>query len=163
MSIAGCELSRIMVTDFVQLAPDRTASLVSKSPTELEVSLLGPSFTVSAAGHTAEVWVSVEKRVQPGNDHELAWVPASDKLYPLVIDPQFRNQGGLHRWVGSIKLPAARGTAPFRVVIREYELFQTDPGGLQMNRPVEIAKDGLGKNQTTADNARLTYVDTIVV
>jgi hypothetical protein len=75
----------------------------------------------AAAEGGSTVEVSVETRPAGGSD--LGWV--------LVPDATFRLQGGAQlgarrTWSGRVTLPAARGTKPFRLVIREHELFLVD-------------------------------------
>jgi hypothetical protein len=130
-SVAGMHLSPIVRTDFIQLTPDRVASVV-----------LAPhggtaTVTVSGIGPTSEVdgnrlyWGSVEVEVQTRidgmPDDELAWRAYTEfQEYPLSLDPQM--EAGEIRWTGTVSLPGPQERPrDLRLEIREYETL--DPTG----------------------------------
>ncbi len=127
MSVQGpqgdVKLSRVVLADFAQLAPDRSATVVfdSQDATKLTVTVTGASYAASAVGpQSSQIEVGVEKKLE--NAGALGWVPASDEAFALQ-----RSKGrGIGGWTGTVTLPAARDSQPFRLVIKEYELLFTD-------------------------------------
>ena len=69
-SIIGTEVSRVVVVDFAQLTPDRSASMTVLSPTQVRVSLVGVGITTNA------VQIEGQHRLAGGTD-ELLVVPAA--------------------------------------------------------------------------------------
>ena len=120
-SIAGVELSHVVLADFAQLTPDRSASLTvdAATPTRARLVVGGPA----PDGPTKSVvTVTVEERAENiGTD--LGWVPApadrvsvsEDSPAPPVL------------WSGTISFAARPVPGVFRVVIRESEVIEIDP------------------------------------
>ena len=125
ISVEGAHLSRVMLSDFVQLAPDRMASIVrdDAETTLLQVAVTGRSYDLlkNIAG-PGQVEVSVEER-RPGTDPtttgELAWTPATADT--IVLEPAQQRVSGPTVWQGAVTLPA--GPGPFRIVIKEFDLY----------------------------------------
>lgn len=124
-SLPGAHLSRVVQADFVQLAPNRTATVTSRSdPSDLRkvsVSVAGSTFTDPATGGAGtQVVVSVEAR-QPNVPGELGWTPVPNSTKEL----QAQRQRGTSQliWSADILLPRPVGTTPYRLVIKEYEPF----------------------------------------
>ncbi|MBI2322219.1 MAG: hypothetical protein HYU88_09075 [Chloroflexi bacterium] len=129
-SVSGAHLSRVVLADFAQLTPDRSATLTfaSNKPTSVSVALSGVSYASSAAGSgPGVVEASVEERLA-GVEGDLGWVPVPGLLgrpVPLLPQPGTR---GTTQWAGQVTLPAARGSRPFRLVIREFERYRPAAG-----------------------------------
>jgi hypothetical protein len=115
-SITNAHLSRVVLADFAQLAPNRTASIVFKDPTHLTISVSGP--IGSRKLDRNEIEVSVEER-NPQIEGDLGWVPTKEK----PIRQSTHQQGAGVIWIGEITLPKRRGSQRFRLVIKEYELY----------------------------------------
>ncbi len=110
-------LSRVVLADFIQLAPDRSASLTFDpvNPNLVNVSVSGFSHDKAlGTGHNI-VEVSVERR-RPDGEGELGWVPVEGATFPLTFT---RDHSGQTIWTGQIKLPSS--SEPLRLVIREFE------------------------------------------
>ena len=112
-----------MLSDFVQLTPDRNASITRDAgdPQLLHLTVSGHSYEqLKSADGPSRVEVSVEER-RPGLDaslaEELAWTPVGT---PVVLQAQTRIAGATF-WQGNVNLPA--GAGPFRIVIKEFELY----------------------------------------
>ncbi len=120
---ADVKLSRVVLADFAQLAPDRTATVVldQADQAKVNVTVTGPTYAASEASRGSQVEVSVEKR-QGNVEGVMGWVPASTE--PFALTRQRRRIGSA--WTGSVTLPGPRGSQPFRLVIREYEIYYTD-------------------------------------
>ena len=137
---ADVHLSRVVLADFAQVAPDRSVTVQSQLGSDTaEIEAFGLSYSeVHSAPddpeHTegpSSMDVTVETRGDiPG---ELGWEPAgaaqplSDEQLvgfpPFVVFPQ-----GTTRWHGRVALPAPRGSQPMRLVVREYEELQQRQG-----------------------------------
>jgi hypothetical protein len=118
-SIVDAHLSRVVLADFAQLLPGRSASITfdGLDPTVLNLAVTGLTF---AAPSAASMVVTVQEQV-PGSG-ALAWIPASitrlEPVKPLL--------GKDALWAAQIQLPAARGSRPMRLLIQEYEIYATD-------------------------------------
>jgi hypothetical protein len=132
-SVPDAHLSRVVLAEFAQLMPDRSAS-ITLDPLDLaKLELAVTGLTYTGPG-TASVRVTVQ--TQPADvDGELAWVPVS--VTPLAA---YRGTGPDTLWTASLTLPAPRGSRPFRLLIEEFETYAVDVSG--------------GKTQT-----RLVYAD----
>jgi hypothetical protein len=117
-SLPGAELSHVVLADFAQLAPDRSASVTfGADPLAVNVSVNGNGYALSADGQTlGTVEVTVEQH-DPGIPGDLGWVPA---LPPQKLAALSLSTGGV-LWRGKVSLPAARGSKPMRLVLSEYD------------------------------------------
>ena len=134
-SIPDAHLSRVVLADYAQLTPDRTALVTYGSATSLEVAIAGycfksqsieleiPNYNTFAAGklHGNPMTISLEAQMI-GTD--LGWVPVPKSEVGL---PPLDGPNGLTYWKGSIGLPADKGGYKLRLVIREYEVFIGGP------------------------------------
>jgi len=122
---ADVKLSGVVLADFAQLAPDRSATVVfdSRDQTKLTVTITGPTYAASDVGSGgSQMEVSVQKKL-PKSSGAPGWMPASDEVFTL------QRQKGIRRmptWSGTVTLPAQRGSQRFRLIIKEYELLFTD-------------------------------------
>jgi hypothetical protein len=117
-SISGAHLSPVVLADFVQLVPDRTASVVP-DPQQANQVLVTVAGVQGSAGpvRTSVVEVTVEE-TNPKVPGDLSWTPvAGSKPTPLP-----RITAG--EWRGPVALPAP-GPKQYRVVIKEFEVFDT--------------------------------------
>lgn len=117
-SITGSHLSPVVLADFVQLVPDRTASIVPdpKNGNQVIVTVAGIQGSAAPVRKSVvEVWLEEANPHVPG---ELSWttVPGS-KPIPLP-----RTSSG--EWRGTVALPAPEAK-PYRIVIKEFEVFDT--------------------------------------
>jgi hypothetical protein len=139
-SVDGVHLSRVVLADFVQLAPERTVSItaVAGAPALRIVTVTGPSYTHFKGYNTATqlyevaprstvMGVTLETQVV-GDD--AGW--AIQQVFPLAHD------ASQQLWSGRIELktvPGTPGAKPMRLVIREIEAF-TVAGDLEQSRIV---------------------------
>ncbi len=141
-SIKGAHLSPVVLADFAQLVPDRTASVTrdGKNPNQVLVTVAG---VPGGAGLKRQTKVEVEvEEANPAVKGELAWTPVQ-KNRPVVL-PKVQAQ----QWTGSVPLPPASGKQ-YRIVIKEYEVF---------NVPKE-ADSSKGQRK----DERLVYADALPV
>ncbi len=123
-SLPNAHLSRVVLADFMQLAPNRAASITfdPMDPTSVQLAVNGLTYTGPG---TATMTATLEMQV-PGRA-DSAWLPVAD--IPLTAHT-FGGPDTL--WTGHVVLPAARGSRPFRLVIREFETYTVDsPGSVQ--------------------------------
>jgi hypothetical protein len=147
-SIPDAHLSRIVTANFIQLAPDRFASvIVDQKSGVANVTVTGRTYSkVDGRVGPSKVDVTIERRRPEVTDdfEELGWIAngPAQVLSPFV---QNQNEG---TWSGSIQLPSDHQSTRYRLVIREYELI--------LNGKIFIGGIKL-KGQ------RLVYADTIEV
>ena len=134
-SIPDAHLSRIVLADFAQLTPDRTAAVTYATPNSLQVMVTGfgyktssieleiPNLNVFASQklHGNPMTISLEAQMI-GTD--LGWVPVPNSEVSML--PQ-DGPNGSTVWKGGMELPADRGSVKLRLVIREYEVFIGGP------------------------------------
>jgi hypothetical protein len=147
-SVAGTELSRVIVADCVQTTPDRLlwTSADPNNPFGVRVSLSGvaPRFNgniacpnrvvarveVSMPGTSAPVWVPVDA----------PWTALSEMQVSKTVSV----------WSGEVFLPQIRGSQRYRLVVEEYEFLNTDPdrglvnsNAMQLRSMVNIGKSAV--------------------
>jgi hypothetical protein len=117
-SLAGAELSGVVLADFAQLAPDRSASVTfGADPRYVNVAVSGTGYALTADGQTfGTVEVTVERR-DPGVPGDLGWTPVSA---PQKLSTAPLSSGDM-LWRGKVDLTVTRGSEPLRLVIREFE------------------------------------------
>jgi hypothetical protein len=121
-------LSRVVLADFIQLAPDRFASITRDGSSKLvrHVTVTGASYKMlNGQPGPSQMEVSLEKMrpgVKPDVAGELAWEPISSTLTSnsLALSNQL-DKSGSTVWSGDITLPD--GTETYRLVIKEFELY----------------------------------------
>jgi len=150
-SVPGVEISPVVIADFVQLAPKRTASIVWGGNT-FTVQVQGYTYGKSSFGRAALVTAQVEKAAEAA-DADLGWTPAGDEFTltipgatartgstaqaaePLLVQPRPTLLPGVLTtlptvWRSSaIPAPAWEAGTRYRVVLREYEWYEGDEAG----------------------------------
>jgi hypothetical protein len=144
-SIADCFVSRVVLTDFIQVIPDRVAAVTYESPQKLKVQVAGvfglaknidisevektPAELLSSASMTA----SLERHA---GDGDLGWIPLNPIQLPgpmvVVVDPNAMTPEKVYStkmlWSKEFNLTEPlknpRGQNGLRVVIKEYERYQ---------------------------------------
>jgi hypothetical protein len=142
-SLKGVEVSRVVQADFVQIAPNRVATLTFPSATTVHVTVTGYGYSEGQVEDFGdEVAVTVEEEIHGVTDPDLRWTAVSS---PVLLTSTFIGAEELS-WTGKVTLPAARGSRPFRIRIEEREIY-VGPGG------------------TFAPNyvPRVTYLDTLEI
>jgi hypothetical protein len=157
-SVTDAHLSRVVLADFAQLAPDRLATVIfdPDRPKVCAVTVCGPGYSKSGVGNGAsQMEVTLETRVPGVQDETLGWVPVSSIAYPLNLTDATPD---VYTWSGGVTLPTDRGSKRYRLVIREYEKFVAD--GVFVNPPI-VPRANLGADailkSTTPPARRLVY------
>lgn len=138
ISVENAHLSRVMLADFIQLAPDRNAAVTfdGSNPALVNISVSGVGYTGSRAAKNSEMEVSVETKNANVPDLDLGWTPADNGTFPLTAAEQFGGTG--ITWSGQVTLPGPRGQNSYRLTIKEYERFIAD-GTLASKTPMIAA------------------------
>ena len=136
-------MSRVVQADFVQIAPDRLATLTFPSPTKVRVSVAGVGYVTGPVQGLGPVTATVEEEIPGVTDPDLKWAAVPKSTVTLV--PAY-SAGEEVTWTGEVTLPAARGSRPFRIRIEEAELY-VGPGGALA--PVYVP--------------RVTYIETLQI
>ena len=127
-SIPGAHLSPIVLADFAQLMPERSASVVvnPSNVSKATVSVSGVNGTaLPARTSTVEVIVEQANPTVPG---EIGWSPAPGSQ--AVALPRVNT----NQWVGEVTLPPPGGPAQYRLVVKEYEVFALTEEGAPLRR-----------------------------
>lgn len=136
-SIPGVELSHVVLADFAQLAPDRSASLALDPATPTQARLVVGGFAPSGPANST-VTVTVETRVAAiGSD--LGWTPAPPEVASATEDSPAPSQPESVLWSGTITFSSEPRPGEFRVVVREFEEAATIPGTASYSRLVYAA------------------------
>lgn len=122
-SIPGAHLSPIVLADFAQLMPERFASVVinPSNPSKATVSVSGVNGTALPA-RTSTVEVIIEQANQ-NVAGALAWTPVPG-IHAITL-PRVNN----NQWVGEMTLPPPGGLTQYRLVVKEYEVFNLTEEG----------------------------------
>ena len=144
-SIADCFVSRVVLTDFIQVIPDRVAAVTFESPQKIKVQVAGvfglandldikdlektPADLLSSASMTA----TLERHA---GDGDLGWFPATPKQVPgplnMLVDPDAMIPEKVYNtkmlWSKEFSLTEPlknpHGKNGLRIVIKEYEKYQ---------------------------------------
>lgn len=124
-SIAGLELSPMSTVEWVQLAPDRSATVTLDLVdfTKVTVTVAGRSAqgTAAAPGQPNRVSVIVQQ-TSLGKSGDLDWTvvgPADGQPLNAATQPD-----GTVLWTGTLRLPTVRLLKTYRIVITETERFE---------------------------------------
>jgi hypothetical protein len=141
-SIAKAHISRVVLTDFIQIVPDRTAAVTVNSEKKVTVQVAGVfglrepqelSTPVQLRSHQFFTAV-LEKKTGAGS---FDWAPVkpetpAQQMMTAVVNPDLmtpmKQYGAKMVWAKEITVPdpvLKRGTGAYRVVIKEYEVYQT--------------------------------------
>jgi len=117
-SIPEKHLSKLVLADVAQLLPDRTASVarLPSNPNVVTISVVGSQGHIGPP-RTSLVEVAVEE-FNPNVPDELGWTPVPN-LSPITL-----SRADTRLWTGQVGLPPSTGQKQYRLVIKEYEVFQ---------------------------------------
>jgi hypothetical protein len=135
-SLQGVELSRVVLADFVQLTPDRSAvvSINPMNPSQARVFVggLAPQGPASPL-----LTVTVEQRI-PTILTDMGWQAAPAKIVTVTEDQPAPNQPDSVLWAGTVAFQTAPASGDFRVVVREFERIPIWQGST--SAPVEYGQ-----------------------
>jgi hypothetical protein len=122
-SVEDAHLSRVVLADYAQLAPDRATSVVfaGRSLTQLHASLSGISYAETATRPgPGEARATVEER-NFALDEEVGWTPV---ISDVVMEPM-PGRGGTTVWTADLTLPHPRSEGRYRLVLEQFEVLPT--------------------------------------
>lgn len=158
-SVRNAFVSRVVLADFAQIAPDRLMTIGpdAGNPRKIGVAIAGPTFNKSEAqSDGGDFEVIVETRRSDISDPDLGWVPVPDADIQLLPHKITDDLAPL-LWSGVITLPEPRGSRPYRLVVKEYERHIN----------MEVAyKTGGGAGQTISQRRygrRVVYADAVEI
>jgi hypothetical protein len=120
-SLPGIQLSRVVQADFIQLTPDRSMGLTYPSDTEVNVEVLGPGYLGTADTGTPDTMRAyLQLKTVETSDPDLQWItdPAQPDGTLLTVSSSSTTNTV---WRGTVTLPKARGTVPYRILVAEFE------------------------------------------
>jgi hypothetical protein len=120
-SLPGIQLSRVVQADFIQLTPDRSMGLTYPSDTEVAVEVVGPGYLATAMSGTPDTMRAyLQLKSVETSDPDLQWIidPAQPDGTLLAVTS---SSATLTVWKGTVTLPKARGTVPYRILVAEFE------------------------------------------
>ena len=133
-SITGVELSHVVLADFAQLSPDRSAALTvdPADPRSARLVVAG----LSPSGPTKSlVTTTVEARRKDVNT-DLGWQVAAPADVQVIEDQPAPSQPDAILHAATIRFAARPQPGAFRIVIREFELIEIDaPPELLSDKP----------------------------
>jgi hypothetical protein len=135
-SLSGLELSKVVLADFVQLSPDRSAVL-SVDPSDPRKARVFVGGLVPEGPTESSFTVSVERRMANVLS-DAGWEPAPATVVTVVEDPPGSGSLDTMLWSGSIRFAKMPPKGQYRVVVREYEVIRRDPN-LPFAMAVEVA------------------------
>jgi len=120
-SVTGVHLSPVVVTDFVQLTPDRTVSTAPAGIGRVKVTVTGPSYDRAGDDdRKALVRVTVEES-EPAVGGDLGWVAT-----PTSVNLDAKPPSGANSvWSGEINIGGAKPGLRRRLLIQEFERHRT--------------------------------------
>ncbi len=117
-SIPDAHLSRVILAEFIQLLPGRSASITFDPIDTTSLLLAITGITFDAPG--AALMVATVQTQPLGGEGDQAWIPVE----VIRMNPD-QTVGSDTLWTSQIALPAPRGSRPFRILIEEFEVYQT--------------------------------------
>jgi hypothetical protein len=144
----------VVQSEFCQIPPDRQATAkVEADGQHVTVTVVGHTYRMNASGQQgSEIEVSVEQRdnVWGAND-ELGWKQVSTHRIDRVH--------ATNAWAGMIKLPGAAVGGQFRLVVKEYEQFFSDPAGPAREGSLGLKGAAGGNDVQLSLDKRIVYAD----
>jgi hypothetical protein len=156
-SITDAHLSRVVLTDFVQVANDRTLNIEFSNDRQFFISVSGYGTGDRNSNH---VYVSIEA-ADSESPEKFGWVPidgtkAQPNPYKLALAPL--DARTYHwKWHGELELPLSRNKNRYRVVVMEYELLRAD------TEEVTKKPSPDREHELTREAKRLVYFDVVEI
>ena len=125
-SLPGVELSHVVLADFVQLSPDRSAVL-SVDPAEPRKARVFVGGLVPEGPTKPLFTVTVERRMA-NVISDAGWEVAPATVVNVTEDPSGSGSPDTMLWSGSIEFKKMPPKGQYRVVVREFEILRRDPG-----------------------------------
>jgi hypothetical protein len=138
-------LSRVILADFAQIAPDRFASITRDGANSAlrHIAVTGYSYSMASGNDgPATIEASLEKLrdgIDPAAAGELAWEPVDWNPVTLTTNAKI-SITGTTTWTGDITLPDT--TKSYRLIIKEFEVFSV-PGIVPIHSRRKVYADAI--------------------
>jgi hypothetical protein len=153
-SLPGVELSHVVLADFAQLTPDRSATVTidTADPSRARVFIggVGPE---GPRHNTIEV--AVEQRMK-NVISDVGWEPAPPEVVTVTPDAPGSEAPDVLLWSGTVKFTKPPKRGQYRVVVREYESLPGDSLML-LPRKAKLIKIPVSYSQRLVYAAILPY------
>ncbi len=148
-AVLGAELSKVVLADFIQCAPDRLVSLtaVPDHPLLLSLSVSGPAPVKQKTALIPTVMAVRVEVLHASADAEV-WVPVQSGWQGL---PRSQVTPAATVWSGVVVLPAARGSYRMRMVTAELELLPAASGVLGSAMDITVLAGSTGARPVYSD------------
>ena len=130
-SLDGIKVSRVVQADFIQVAPDRSATVTFPRPTVARVAVSGPGYLATTDAGTPDMMRAyVQEATVNTSDPDLSWttVPSSANGTVLAVTSRTDTETV---WEGEVRLPSARGSRKYRLLLAESEQHKVVAAGNQ--------------------------------
>jgi hypothetical protein len=135
-SIPGVELSHVVLADFAQLTPDRSAALTvdpaDPSQARLVVAGLAPD------GPTQSYITATVEARRAGVPGDLGWEPAAAADVSVTKDSPAPTEPDSVLFSGTVRFARRPPPGQFRLVVREFEILPIDPPPLPVSDKPEF-------------------------
>jgi hypothetical protein len=146
-----CKLSQVVLADFAQLTPDRTAGVKFDAAARMaQVSVTGVGYVAPGTGSEMEASLEVREQSLPAGP--LGWAPVPEATVRLTAS---RLNDRLTAWTGRLPVPGDQPPTRFRVVVKEFERFLADEGEEAATPPTAMMV------ARAFTNRRLVYADVL--
>ncbi|HEY0320616.1 MAG TPA: hypothetical protein VGC66_06685 [Pyrinomonadaceae bacterium] len=152
-SIADAHLSRVVLADFAQLAPDRSLGLVFRDEKSFTASMVG--FAYSNPSVRVEFTIEEHDDKIPGEFGWRAIAATGSQPNPVRVDPLAHPPGEPLHWQTTMHLPQPRGTKSFRLIVKEYEPYTADITGGMLDQVSFMVERPLDYRLVFAGEVRL--------
>ena len=133
-SIAGAELSHVVLADFAQLTPDRSAALTVDPADPRSARIVVAGLAPSGPTHSY-ITVTVEARIDD-LPTDLGWRTAAPTDVQISEDTPAPSQPEAVLYAAAIHFTQRPHPDRYRIVVREFEILQIDtPAEAMSNKP----------------------------
>jgi hypothetical protein len=126
-SITGVELSRVVLADFAQLTPDRSA-VISIDPADPRQARVFVGGLAPQPPAQSVIEVTVQRRIAHIVS-DLAWEVAPPDVVKVTENAPDATEPDAVLWSGSVVFAKTPAPDQFRIVVREFERIATDSPG----------------------------------
>ncbi len=121
-SVDDVYLSRVVLADFAQLTPDRSASVAFGEAGRIKITVSGRAFAESTDGGENRVTATVQERTNV--DPDLGWTAVAN--LSVKLRRQRAEAVKLNFWSGELSVPENRKPGASRLLIQEWEIYTSD-------------------------------------
>jgi hypothetical protein len=131
-SLPGLHISRVILAEFIQLTPDRSASIgLAGGPGSREMQLSFVAPLPSSDAPSTEVTARLERHLPDVDDELLGWEQVNGGQTDTELEPATGSGDRNVTWTGTLQLPPFNrpGHDRLRVVIEQWQIAERVPAG----------------------------------